>query len=251
MARKLKVSDEEIIEIIKANPGMTNKAIVAKIGMQCGGQINARVRDLKAMVATGPQEDIQLYDTLTKAGRWYRVVEVGQDGFKIKPTDDYRGSQYAEPITISKELFLSGKSGYVKKNLPPVKSYIDPTLKEGKGDCAESRSEIITEKPTLPTMKEVSKAMEERMEKPVDAKMSKIDDTGSLGSNWGKVSTRTAKTPTSCGNTSNKTSGDRAYLTKINQLLDIVMPDCTGNMVEDAIDLAVAMLIAGIREEGQ
>ena len=85
---KAKVTDGQIIKAIKANPNMSNRAMAIELGLSLSGSTNSRINKLKAAVQINRQPDIQLYDTVTKDGIWYRVIGIDKDGFAVRRTDN-------------------------------------------------------------------------------------------------------------------------------------------------------------------
>ncbi len=192
------------------------------------------------------QFDVQLFDTLTRAGHWYRVIKIDQDEFFVKRTDNYGDS-----IIIQKSDYLAGKTGFKKRDLPPVKTYVDPSLKAAdakekkmenlqKAEQAASRTiEAIAdacklpEKPVSPTTEEVLADMEKKLEKP-ETKPVQFEEVDYIDPAWG-VAEKPAR---------------REYLDRIDRMLDLVVPDCSFEPVFDmAVVLATRMLGKGIRDE--
>lgn len=140
MART-KLTEEQIVAVLRDLQYKSERQRAIALGATPGSGINnrfkairkqygipepepARIGRPKEAEASGSQTDIKLYDTLTNNGVWYRVIDVDVDGFIIKRTDNY-----GDPITVHKTDSLAGKTGYKKRDLPPVKTYIDPSLK--------------------------------------------------------------------------------------------------------------------------
>lgn len=135
---KAKVTDGQIIKAIKANPNMSNRAMAIELGLSLSGSTNSRINKLKAAVQINQQPDIQLYDTVTKDGIWYRVIGIDKDGFAVRRTDNN-----GDTTVVPRGDYLAGKTGFTKRDLPPVKTYIDPLLK----------GKIIPDPPIMPSLK--------------------------------------------------------------------------------------------------
>ncbi len=127
-----KVTDEQIIEQI--DKGLNTSQILKFFNLATSGTSYKRINKLRKLIKE-PEVHTplpNLFDTLSKGGNSYRVVEITEEDIIVKPTvrDSelpawLRGKQYTIPV----DLYTSGKSGYHKRDLPPVTCYTDDSLK--------------------------------------------------------------------------------------------------------------------------
>ncbi|QHI72885.1 hypothetical protein [Aminipila terrae] len=131
MAKK-KYTDETYIDLIEK--GLNNKEIFEKLNVPTGSQTRVgkhidKLRQnygaLEIVTKKATEFDLKLYDTVTRNGSWYRVTDIGVTCFTVTNTGGKRNSEI-----ITKEDYMSGKSGLMKRDLPEVKIYIDESLKK-------------------------------------------------------------------------------------------------------------------------
>lgn len=143
MAAKEKYSEADLIKGIE--DGLDNEQIMERLSVAYGSRSRVRKRldnlrqkhgaleinmkepkELKEPLELPETEfDLKLYDTLTRSGNWYRVTAIGKEFFTATET---RGAK--DTVQVSKADYISGKSGFIKRDLPPVTSYVDETLKK-------------------------------------------------------------------------------------------------------------------------
>lgn len=64
--------------------------------------------------------DLKLFDTVSQKGNIYRIVEVGDDYFKIKSTSSFKNREQRKAKTITISSYLSGISKLRKIESAPV-----------------------------------------------------------------------------------------------------------------------------------
>ncbi|MDD4564789.1 MAG: winged helix-turn-helix domain-containing protein [Eubacteriales bacterium] len=270
---KIKVTDEQIIELIKAKPAMSNRAMALKLGMSISGPTNARIGRLKKeMLESGDRFDVQLYDTITKGADWYRVIKLDKDSFTVKRTDNY-----GDAITVSKADYMSGKTGFKKRDLPPVKTYqVKPDSKIAAGDV-RINGQPIKNLPDSVKGKIVDKLREDMGPMNPDNAPEAADNDNDaryvptveslfveavaddyIDPEWGVAAENS--NDANIGNADKATETNekaanaarvrREYLDKIDQLLDAALPCCTDKDVAYKVgDLAERILELGITAE--
>lgn len=128
-AVKVKVSDEQIVEQI--SKGLNNKQILDCLKLSSSGTSYKRLNKLRNQLPFKVDFDLQVMDTVTKEGKWYRITEIGEESFTIKRIyGDSSVYGYTDTEDISKEDYMSGRTNLIKRELPPVKCYVDESLKK-------------------------------------------------------------------------------------------------------------------------
>lgn len=167
---------EERKEIIRQRlaEGATQKEIAAYLGISVSTVYNT----IKAMREAGELEDkpvcdLQVMDTLSKDGEAYRVIDVTDAVITVKAITAKYGAK-GNTIDIPVVAYVSGKSGYRKLDIPPVKVSKLPAseIEATRNELETTRNEqerVETSKPP----EELSKLETVEAPKPV-AK----DDTG-------------------------------------------------------------------------
>ncbi|QAT43461.1 hypothetical protein [Aminipila luticellarii] len=129
MANKAKYTEAALIKGIE--DGLDNNQIMDRLDTARGSRptINSRLNKLRIKhgaleIRTKKEFDLKLYDTLTRYGKWYRVTEIGGNCFTVTNTGGQKNSE-----VITKEDYLSGKTAFIKRDLPEVKCYVDESLK--------------------------------------------------------------------------------------------------------------------------
>lgn len=247
MARKPRttVTDDQIVELIKSNPTMSNRAIAMELGMSVSGPTNTRIKQLRATIngeaPIGPTlnfSDIRVNDRLLRAGKRLVVVSAEESYIRVRRMDGSAES-------ISRKDFSQRAAEYTKVPFGdsqggPVTTYhIPPGTEPGKDAPTELTEGERTE------MEGILEGLKEEIEpkKPLFEPVDYIDPE------WGVTEPEEPMDEITIP--IKLVAGNRPYLDRISHLLDIVLPDCTANMVDDTVDLAVAMLVNGIREEAR
>lgn len=136
MAKK-KYTDGDLVKGIEK--GLSDDEILEQLNVPMGSSTRIKKRLTNLRKTHGALEvntkeptefpeadfELKLYDTLTRWGKWYRVTKIGEHNFEVMNTQGKK-----QPETVLKADYISGKSGFIKRDMPEVKSYIDESLKK-------------------------------------------------------------------------------------------------------------------------
>lgn len=226
-----KVPDSALREAIKANPTGTYTAIAKAVGLATGGytyrridKIRAEINGVKSTEPTLSFSDIRENDRLLRAGKRLVVVTTDPSYIRVRRMDGSTES-------ISRKDFSEHAAEYTRVPVGdpqggPVTTYhIEPGTEPGK----EAPTELTREERA--EMEGILEGLKEEIEpkKPLFEPVDYIDPE------WG-VTEQTA---------------GRDYLDRINDLLDIMAPECRANPLlrMDVITIAISMLERGFEEE--
>ncbi len=122
MAKK-KYTDGDLVKGIEK--GLSDDEILEQLNVPMGSSTRIKKRLTNLRKTHGALEvntkeptefpkadfELKLYDTLTRWGKWYRVTKIGEHNFEVMNTQGKK-----QPETVLKADYISGKSGFIKRD---------------------------------------------------------------------------------------------------------------------------------------